>query len=164
MLRVEKQLSTHHLQLAHGATRSSQPSAPIFGSVPLCLVRKRTIWLRVPFSSGAWARIRNSDRSMPTELSFARCLRSTACARGERGVRQPLSTLDGFPLPIFKPPNSSRTRQIIIPKPLCNHPRVEIDERLHGCIQCNQWMNADGDWIRLPEADIAALRAPSRQR
>ena len=44
---------------------------------------------------------------------------------------------------------------------LCNHPRVEIDawgQRLHGCIQCNQWMNLDGEWLRLPEQDIAALR------
>ena len=44
---------------------------------------------------------------------------------------------------------------------VCNHPRVEIDawgERLHGCIQCNQWMNIDGEWLRLPEQDIAALR------
>jgi hypothetical protein len=46
----------------------------------------------------------------------------------------------------------------------CNHPRVEIDawgQRLHGCIQCNQWMNADGEWLRLPEEDIAALRGLS---
>jgi hypothetical protein len=44
---------------------------------------------------------------------------------------------------------------------LCNYPRVEIDawgQRLHGCIQCNQWMNLDGEWLRLPEQDIAALR------
>jgi hypothetical protein len=44
---------------------------------------------------------------------------------------------------------------------VCNHPRVEIDawgQRLHGCIQCNQWMNFDGEWQRLPEQDIAALR------
>jgi len=44
---------------------------------------------------------------------------------------------------------------------VCNHPRVEIDawgQRLHGCIQCNQWMNLDGEWLRLPEQDIAALR------
>jgi len=43
---------------------------------------------------------------------------------------------------------------------LCNHPRVEIDawgQRLHGCIQCNLWMNADGKWLCLPEEDIAAL-------
>jgi hypothetical protein len=31
-------------------------------------------------------------------------------------------------------------------------------QRLHGCIQCNQWMNSDGEWQRLPEQDIAALR------
>jgi hypothetical protein len=44
---------------------------------------------------------------------------------------------------------------------LCKHPRVEIDawgQRLRGCIQCNQWMNFDGEWQRLPERDIAALR------
>jgi hypothetical protein len=43
---------------------------------------------------------------------------------------------------------------------VCNHPRVKIDawgERLRGCIQCNQWMNFDGEWKRLPEQDIAAL-------
>jgi len=47
------------------------------------------------------------------------------------------------------------------PALVCNHPRVEIDawgQRLHGCIQCNQWMNIDGEWLRLPEEDIAALR------
>jgi hypothetical protein len=47
---------------------------------------------------------------------------------------------------------------------VCNHPKVEIDawgQRLHGCIQCNQWMNADGEWLRLPEVDIAALRGVS---
>jgi hypothetical protein len=45
--------------------------------------------------------------------------------------------------------------------PVCDHLRVEIDawgQRLHGCIQCNQWMNIDGEWLRLPEQDIAALR------
>ena len=31
-------------------------------------------------------------------------------------------------------------------------------QRLHGCVQCNQWMNIDGEWLRLPEQDIAALR------
>jgi len=48
-----------------------------------------------------------------------------------------------------------------IAAPVCNHARVEIDawgQRLHGCIQCNQWMTPDGEWLRLPEADIAALR------
>jgi hypothetical protein len=50
---------------------------------------------------------------------------------------------------------------------VCNHPKVEIDawgQRLHGCIQCNQWMNADGEWLRLPEVDIAALRGVSWRR
>jgi hypothetical protein len=40
---------------------------------------------------------------------------------------------------------------------VCNHPRVEIDawgERLRGCIQCNQWMNFDGEWKRLPERTL----------
>ena len=49
----------------------------------------------------------------------------------------------------------------------CNHPRVEIDawgQRLHGCIQCNQWMNADGEWLHLPDEDIAALRGLKVQR
>ena len=44
---------------------------------------------------------------------------------------------------------------------VCNHRRVEIDarwQRLRGCILCNQWMNFDGEWVRLPEQDIAALR------
>jgi hypothetical protein len=44
---------------------------------------------------------------------------------------------------------------------VCNHPKVEIDawgQRLHGCIQCNQWMSSDGEWQRLPDQDIAALR------
>jgi hypothetical protein len=43
-------------------------------------------------------------------------------------------------------------------KVVCNHPRVEIGawgQRLYGCIQCNQWMNIDGEWLRLPKADIA---------
>jgi hypothetical protein len=50
---------------------------------------------------------------------------------------------------------------------VCNHPRVEIDawgQRLHGCIQCNQWMSADGEWLRLPEADIATLRGMKWKR
>src|SRR5262245_38932760 len=88
------------------------------------------------------------------------------CARGERGVRQPLSTLDDFPLPNFKPPNSSRTRQMIIPKPLCNHRRVEIDawgERIHGCIQCNQWMNADGGYV-CPKPTLPRCEGSSWQR
>jgi len=49
----------------------------------------------------------------------------------------------------------------------CTHPKVEIDawgQRLHGCIECNQWMNADGQWLRLPEADIAALRGVKWRR
>jgi hypothetical protein len=43
---------------------------------------------------------------------------------------------------------------------VCTHPKVEIDawgQRLRR-IQCNQWMNMDGEWLSLPEADIAALR------
>jgi hypothetical protein len=47
---------------------------------------------------------------------------------------------------------------------VCTHPRIEIDawgQRLHGCIECNQWMNIDGESLRLPEADIAALRGIS---
>ena len=50
---------------------------------------------------------------------------------------------------------------------VCNHPKVEIDawgQRLHGCIQCNQWMNFDGEWLRLPQQDIAALRGLDWQR
>ena len=38
-----------------------------------------------------------------------------------------------------------------------NHPRVEIDawgQRLHGCIDCNQWMTPDGKWLQLPEQDM----------
>jgi len=49
----------------------------------------------------------------------------------------------------------------------CDHPRVEIDalgQRLHGCVQCNRWINADGEWLRLAEEDIAALRGLSWQR
>jgi hypothetical protein len=49
----------------------------------------------------------------------------------------------------------------------CNHPRVEIDawgQRVHGCIQCNPWMNADGEWLHLPDEDIAALRGLKVQR
>jgi len=44
---------------------------------------------------------------------------------------------------------------------VCDYPRVEIDawgQRLHGGIECNQWMTANGEWLSLPEADIAALR------
>jgi hypothetical protein len=50
---------------------------------------------------------------------------------------------------------------------VCNHPRVEIDawgQRLRGCIECNQWMNFDGQWLRLPEQDIAALRGLAWRR
>jgi hypothetical protein len=50
---------------------------------------------------------------------------------------------------------------------LCNHPKVELDawcQRLRGCVQCNQWMNFYGEWQRLPEQDIAALRGLTSQR
>src|SRR5262249_21653485 len=50
---------------------------------------------------------------------------------------------------------------------VCNHPRVEMDawgQRRHGGILCNQWMNTGGEWLRLPEEDIAALRGLRWQR
>jgi hypothetical protein len=37
-------------------------------------------------------------------------------------------------------------------------------QRLRGCVQCNQWMNFDGEWQRLPEQDIAALQGLKSQR
>ena len=41
------------------------------------------------------------------------------------------------------------------------HPLVMIDgwgERLRGGVACNQWVDLQGNWERLPEADIEALR------
>ena len=44
----------------------------------------------------------------------------------------------------------------------CNLPLVEVDAyggRLRGCLGCNQWSaRASGEWRRLPDEDIAALR------
>jgi hypothetical protein len=53
------------------------------------------------------------------------------------------------------------------PRGVCNHPKVELDawcQRLRGCVPCNQWMNIDGEWQRLPEQDIAALRGLTWRR
>jgi hypothetical protein len=44
----------------------------------------------------------------------------------------------------------------------CNQPLVEIDhygERLKGCLSCNWWQAATGEWCRLAADDIVALRA-----
>ena len=44
----------------------------------------------------------------------------------------------------------------------CGLPAIEVDaygERLRGCVGCNYWLSiSSGDWRRLPEEDIAALR------
>jgi hypothetical protein len=44
----------------------------------------------------------------------------------------------------------------------CSVPVVELDaygERLRGCLGCNNWQVVlTGEWRRLPEEDIAALR------
>jgi len=44
----------------------------------------------------------------------------------------------------------------------CSLPLVELDaygERLRGCVGCNNWQSLNfGEWRRLPEDDIAALR------
>jgi hypothetical protein len=44
----------------------------------------------------------------------------------------------------------------------CDQPLVEIDhcgERLTGCLTCNRWQAATGEWCRLAPDDIMALRA-----
>jgi len=45
----------------------------------------------------------------------------------------------------------------------CDLPLIELDaygERLRGCVGCNQWQSiSSGEWRRLPENDIVALRA-----
>jgi len=46
-------------------------------------------------------------------------------------------------------------------------PLVEVDaygERLRGCIGCNRWQVIDsGEWRRLPQEDIVALRRSRRE-
>jgi hypothetical protein len=50
---------------------------------------------------------------------------------------------------------------------VCNHPRVEIDawgQRLHGCVQCNQWMNIDGEWLGRPNKTLQRCGDSSGKR
>ena len=47
----------------------------------------------------------------------------------------------------------------------CKQPLVEIDNRrrhLIGCMTCNIWWTADGNKVRLPEQDLAALHGLMR--
>jgi hypothetical protein len=45
---------------------------------------------------------------------------------------------------------------------LCGIPLVEVDaygQRLRGCVGCNNWQEvSSGDWLRLSEDDIVAIR------
>jgi hypothetical protein len=49
----------------------------------------------------------------------------------------------------------------------CSGKLVEIDhygERLTGCLKCNRWQAATGEWCRLAPDDIVALRALQRSK
>jgi hypothetical protein len=51
---------------------------------------------------------------------------------------------------------------------LCSLPLVEVDaygQRLRGCMGCNNWQEvSSGEWLRLSEDDIVAIRGWNSSR
>ena len=51
---------------------------------------------------------------------------------------------------------------------LCGIPLVEVDaygQRLRGCMGCNNWQEvSSGEWLRLSEDDIVAIRGWNSSR